>query len=99
MYVVQQGHVDVVREETGRSTVLATLGPGDFFGEMALLEREARSATVRASGVCRILTVDKRTLLRSIKQDPSLALGILETMSRRLRDSDARLARMRERTD
>ena len=47
MFVVQSGTVEVVREEDGETTLLAELGPNDFFGEMSLFERETRSATVR----------------------------------------------------
>ena len=95
-YVVQQGHVEIVREHEGRATILATLGAGEFFGEMALFEREVRSATVRAAGPSRILTVDKRTLLRRIQEDPSLAFSILERMSRRLREANSRLMQLKE---
>jgi len=92
MYVIQQGEVEVSRDSGGDSIRLAVLASGDFFGEMALFDREVRSATVRSRGLSRILTVDKRTLLRRISEDPSLAFRILRTMSRRIRELDAELA-------
>jgi CRP-like cAMP-binding protein len=64
---------------------VAVLGEGDFFGEMALFDQEVRSATVRARGEVRILTLEKRTFLRRIHEDPSLAFRMLEKMSRRVR--------------
>jgi CRP/FNR family transcriptional regulator, cyclic AMP receptor protein len=94
MYVVLEGHADVFREHDGSATHLATLGPGDFIGEMSLFEHETRSATVRAHGEVRMLTVDRRTLLSRIHEDPSLAMKILERMSRRVRELDIEVARL-----
>ena len=94
MYVIQQGQVEVVREQDGAEVQLATLGEGDFFGEMALFDRERRSATVRALGEACVLTVDKRTFLRRIHEDPSLAFRIVKGMSQRIRTLDAQVARL-----
>lgn len=91
MYVIQQGQVEVIREEAGREVSLAVLKEGDFFGEMAIFEREVRSATVRARGEARVMTVDKKTLLRRIQEDPSLAFNILRTLSQRVRQLNAQL--------
>jgi CRP-like cAMP-binding protein len=86
MYVIQAGKVEIIREVDGTSTRLAVRGEGDFFGEMSLFEKGPRMATARAVGSARVLTVDKRTLLRKFQEDPSLALRIVETMSRRIRE-------------
>jgi len=96
MYVIQAGSVEVIEESEGGEVLLAVLEQGDFFGEMAIFEREVRSATVRARGDTRVLTVDRKTLMRRIQRDPSLALNILETMSRRIRLLDQELARVKE---
>jgi len=85
MYIIQDGQVEVVVERDGRELRLRTLGKGEFIGEMAVFEREMRSATVRAVGDVRILTVDRRSIMRKIQEDPSLAFRIMETMSRRIR--------------
>jgi CRP-like cAMP-binding protein len=92
MYVVQSGEVEVVQATNGGEHRLAILGTGDFFGEMAVFEKEVRSATVRAHGEARALKVDKRTLLRRIKEDPLLAVNLLQTMSQRIRDLNVHLA-------
>lgn len=97
MYVVQQGSVEVLREEAGRTFRLTELGPGDIFGEMALCEKAPRSATVRAVGEVRVLTVDKRTFLRRVQEDPSLAFHVLRAMSARVRALDIEVARLRDR--
>ena len=77
MYVIQSGKVEVVKEKDGKEVRLAELGEGDFFGEMALFEKDVRSATVRPLGEVRVLTVDKKMFLRKIHDDPSLAFMIM----------------------
>jgi CRP-like cAMP-binding protein len=91
MYVVQSGEVEVVQATADGEQRLAVLAAGDFFGEMAVFEHEVRSATVRALGEARVLKVDKKTLLRRIKEDPLLAVNLLQTLSRRIRDLNAQL--------
>jgi len=95
MYEILDGQVEVRQEREGEEVRLAVLDKGDFFGEMAIFEREKRSATVRAQGEVRVLTIDKKILLRRISEDPSLALRILERMSHRIREMDNELVRMR----
>jgi len=99
MYVVQAGRVEVIKEKAGDPIRLAVHGEGDFFGEMALVEHDVRSATVRALGEARILTVDKKTFLRRIHEDPSLAFRILQKMASRIRALDAEVARMKAELD
>ena len=96
MYVVQTGRVEVVQDTDLGEQHLAFLETGDFFGEMAVFEKETRSATVRASGEARVLKVDRKTLLRRIREDPLLAVNLLQTMSHRIRDLNAEVA-LRER--
>jgi len=85
MYVIQDGQVEVVTDSGGREVQLAILGKNEFFGEMAIFEHEIRSATVRALGTARILTVDHKNFLRRIHEDPSLAFRLMEVMSNRVR--------------
>ena len=92
MFVVQSGQVEVVQKVDEGEQRLAVLDTGDFFGEMALFEREVRSATVRALCDARVLKIDKKTLLRRIKEDPLLAVNLLQTMSHRIRELNAGLA-------
>jgi len=96
LYYIIKGSVTVlIEDEDGREIVLAYLNPGDFFGEMAIFEKQRRSATVRASGQARVLKIDKKTLLRRIREDPLLAVNLLKTMSHRIRELDAELSRCR----
>ena len=85
MYVIQSGKATVVQSKNGKEVKVAVLGEGDFFGEMALFESKIRSATVRSNGDVRVLTVDKKTLLLRIQEDPSMAFHIMQTTIDRLR--------------
>lgn len=93
MYVVQLGQLEVVQEKDGKEIRLAVLGEGDFFGEMAIVEREVRSATVRALSDVRVLTVDKHAFLRRVHEDPSLAYRMVQKMSHRIRELSNELVR------
>ena len=86
MFMVQDGEVEIVLEEHGTEVVLRTAGRNELLGEMAIFDRAPRSATIRARGRARILTLDKRNFLRRINEDPSLAFRMIETMSRRVRE-------------
>jgi CRP/FNR family cyclic AMP-dependent transcriptional regulator len=94
MYVIQMGQAEAIQGEEGKEVRLAVLGEGDIFGEMALFERMPRSATVRALGDVRVLTIDKKTFLRRVHEDPSLAFRILQKMSYRIRELDTELVRL-----
>ena len=87
MYVVQAGQVEVIREEGGHERRIGVISEGSFFGEMAIFETEMRSASVRALGEARVLKIDKKALLRRIKEDPLLAVNLLKTLSARLREA------------
>ena len=85
MYVVQDGQVEVVSNFGNREVQLAVLNKNEFFGEMAIFDHEIRSATIRALGPTRILTIDHKNFLRRIHEDPSLAYRLMEVMSSRVR--------------
>jgi CRP-like cAMP-binding protein len=96
MFVIQEGQVEVLSELDDDEFRLGLLGPGEFFGEMAIVEKQARAATVRAVGEARVLTVDKRTFLRRVQEDPTLALNILRTLCQRIRALDTEIAELRD---
>ena len=92
MYVIQEGLVEVVVESGDQEIHIAIRGEGEFFGEMAIFEREVRMATVRALGEARILTIDEKNFMRRIHEDPSLAYRVVRTMSQRIRAMSVRIA-------
>jgi CRP-like cAMP-binding protein len=97
MFVVIDGEMEVSkRSRRGRDTRIAILGPHDFFGEMSLIDMQARSATVRALAPSRLLKVtseDMDALYRAdLKAYTLVVLNIARDMSRRLRVTDGILA-------
>jgi len=96
MYVIQSGNVKVTKGSPNGELFLATLKEGEIFGEMALFDRLPRSATVRASGVARILCIDRKGFFTRISKDPTMALKLLETMSKRIRALNEELTRFKK---
>jgi CRP-like cAMP-binding protein len=62
---------------------------------MAIFDREVRSATLRAAGEARLLTIDKKNFLKRINKDPSLAFRLVQSMSSRVRDLSAEITRLK----
>ena len=92
-FVIASGKVEVVRGvESERPQVLATLGPGDFFGEMALFEGQARSATVRTLEDTECLAMTAWDFRAELSRDAEIAMAVLETVVRRLRELEERLS-------
>ena len=83
-FVILEGEAIVKRG--GRK--LATLGPGDHFGELALLDGGPRTATVTAKTPVLTMAIGRRPFLKLVKSDSDLALGLLKVMAERLREAD-----------
>jgi CRP-like cAMP-binding protein len=97
MYVIQEGQVEVlIKGEEDRDIRLGVRQKGEFIGEMAIFDRDVRSATVRALGQARVLTVDKKNFMRRVHEDPSLAFRLVETMSHRIRELSDEVARLKQ---
>jgi CRP-like cAMP-binding protein len=86
MYAVKDGEVDLVVN----GTVVETVGPGGIFGEMALIEHEARSATAIAKTPCELVPIDERRFSFMVQQTPNFAMHVLRTLAHRLRAMNAR---------
>jgi CRP-like cAMP-binding protein len=96
LYVIQEGQVEVLLEKDGQEIKLRVASKGEIIGETAIFERVARSATVRALGEVRALTIDKKNFLRRIQEDPTLAFRLVEIMSRRVRELSDEVARLKK---
>lgn len=95
MFVIQEGRARVLLEKDGKEEFLRTAAEGELIGEMAIFEKQVRSATVRALGRVRVLTIDKKNFLRRIAEDPSIAFRVVQTMSRRVRELSDEVARLK----
>ncbi len=91
LFVLVRGKVKVVLYgESGREIILSIFkAPGDFFGEMSLLDNEPRSATVIAAVASRLLVLSRKDFQAHIESHPRTALRVLTELSRRLRRADA----------
>ena len=91
-YVVCSGQAEVVKAlGQQKEQVVGHLGPGDFFGEMALLDGFPRSASVRAATDCECLALVRWDFLGVVRSRIEVALGILPVLSRRLRECEEQL--------
>ena len=87
LYLVVEGVVHVKRGET----LLAEIGPGGFFGEIALFEGTARTATAVTGSRSRLLGLERSDLMQLIEEMPGIAICMLQTLSRRVRELTDRL--------
>jgi CRP/FNR family transcriptional regulator len=93
-YVVQRGHARALREHAdGRQITLATFGPGDIFGELAMFDDERRSATVEAIDDLAVLGILGGDMRRLMREHPDIAVKLSISLGRRLRAANERLAR------
>jgi len=92
LYVVVSGRVEVLKAAgTDREQVLATFGPGEPFGELALLGEWKRTATVRAVDETECVGIDRWVFLAHLERQPTLAIRMLQFVAQRLVETDARL--------
>ena len=90
--LIKEGQVKVTMiSPEGKEIILSMLGPGDFFGEMALLDDEPRSATVIAMEPLELVTIWRADFLQILQENFSIAKKLLATLSRRLRTASNRI--------
>ncbi|MCP4041566.1 MAG: cyclic nucleotide-binding domain-containing protein [Gammaproteobacteria bacterium] len=82
MFIIQKGLVEVFIGDDNH--LVRTMGSGEIFGEMSLFTGESRSATVRAKGEARVLTIDQPAFHKRIQEDPMLAFRILGMLTDRI---------------
>ena len=93
-YIVRDGRARATREHPdGREITLATFGPGEIFGELAMFGDELRSATVEATEDLRVIAILGGDMRRLMRDHPEIAVKLAVALGRRLRDTSERLAR------
>jgi hypothetical protein len=82
LYLVVDGRVEITKS----GQLLAEIGPKSFFGEIAVFEGAARSATAQAAAPTRLLRLGRTELLRLMEEFPGIAIGVCQNLSRRVRE-------------
>ena len=91
-FIISNGTVKITRmSDDGREVILAILGEGDFFGEMALLDGEGRSANVVALEDAEVLTLQRGDFLEILERFPKIAIHLLKELTTRIRHSDQQI--------
>ena len=91
MYIIHSGKVEISRELRGRRAVLAVLGPGDFFGEMAILNNRPRSATAICLERSQLLVIDRDTFLKLLRANADIAMSMIQKLAARLETANAQI--------
>lgn len=88
MYVIQSGKVQISRNLGGRETVLAVLPPGEFFGEMSLINNRPRSATATVIEDAQLLVIDHTTFASMIRGSTEIAVRMIKKLADRLAEAN-----------
>jgi CRP-like cAMP-binding protein len=91
MYVLQTGVVRITRRFRDVEKLLATLGPGEFFGEMAIISNKPRTATAEVVSDARALVIDAKTFETMVRDSAEIAVRLIHKFAERLADADAQI--------
>lgn len=91
MFVLQSGKVAISKQVRDVEKVLAVLGPGEFFGEMAIISNKPRNATATVSETARVLVIDPKTFEAMIRGNSEIAVRMIKKLSDRLSEADAQI--------
>jgi CRP-like cAMP-binding protein len=92
LFVIVSGKVKIVRtDEDGREVIFSIFGPGEFFGEMSLLDGLARSASVVALTKAELFMIHRRDFLKLLQEHPQVAISLLGELTLRLRKADTQI--------
>lgn len=88
VFRVISGEVEIVKELRGRDIALGRVGPGEYFGEMGVIEGRPRSATVKAVSNLEVETIERDDFLRRVSEDADTAFELMQRLSERLNTLD-----------
>ena len=91
MYIIQAGSVRISKEISGKEHILSVLAKGDFFGEMAIVNQVARTATARAIGTVKLLAFDRAGFISMIEKNARIALNVIDKLCRRLQQANLQI--------
>lgn len=90
MFLIKKGEIKITKKIGDEDKILALLKEGDFFGEMAIIDKAPRSASAFAGTDTELIVVDRDAFLKQVKENPFIEY-VLETLTRRLRTTDEML--------
>jgi CRP/FNR family cyclic AMP-dependent transcriptional regulator len=92
LYIILSGRLKVMMSDAdGKEVILSILGPGEFFGEMGLIDDEPRSATVITIEPCELLAINKRDFKKSLAENFEMTMAVMRGLVRRLREADRKI--------
>jgi CRP/FNR family cyclic AMP-dependent transcriptional regulator len=92
LYIVLSGRLKVMMSDSeGKEVILSILGPGEFFGEMGLIDDEPRSATVMTIEPCELLSIAKRDIKKSLAENFDMSMAVMRGLVKRLREADRKI--------
>ncbi|MBW2699225.1 MAG: Crp/Fnr family transcriptional regulator [Deltaproteobacteria bacterium] len=91
MYVIQTGKVNIVKKSRDVEKVLVTLGPGAFFGEMAIINQKPRSASVVVVEEAKLLVIGPKTFDAMIRGNAEIAVRMIKVLAQRLQEADEQI--------
>ena len=92
LYIVLSGRLKVMMSDSdGKEVILSILGPGEFFGEMGLIDDEPRSASVVTIEPCELLAIAKRDFKKCLLENTEMAMAVMRGLVRRLREADRKI--------
>jgi CRP/FNR family cyclic AMP-dependent transcriptional regulator len=94
MFIIQSGRVRITKNVKGEDTTLVELGSGDFFGEMAVIDKEPRSANAIAVESSRLIALDEEVFEMHMQTNPKIVKKILKNLTQRLRNSNLTIANL-----
>lgn len=94
LYIVKLGEIEIFMRNENGEVILATLGPGNFFGELGVLDNAPRSASARVCKTSTLYTLPRKVLLQFLQNNPAASLRILSVVTSRLRHADEQMTRL-----
>jgi len=92
LYIVLSGRLKVMMSDSdGKEVILSILGPGEFFGEMGLIDDEPRSASVVTLEPCELLSIAKRDFRKCLAENFEMSMAVMRGLVRRLREADRKI--------
>lgn len=89
LYIIHGGKVKAsIIDDQGKEVILTIFGPGDYFGEIALIDGKERSATIMTREAVKVLIISRRNFRKVLASNPNLSLGLLKGLVGRLRESN-----------